>query len=133
MGYQGINTFVCSCFLSARRFFVPREHCWGNHIYWGSIWGYNICHGDEEIYKLQKTIPRNFELPATLCRGRPKCCIKYYLHPIILISPISCYLVSISFSRNTKMCSRTTDCNGLSSTYSYVHHGTRTTVSFMFC
>ena len=42
-------------------------------------------------------------------------------------------LVSIYFSWNTKMCSGTTDCNGLSSTYSYVHHGTRMTVSFMFC
>ena len=42
-------------------------------------------------------------------------------------------LVSIYFSLNTKMCSGTTDCNGLSSTYSYVHHGTRMTVSFMFC
>ena len=42
-------------------------------------------------------------------------------------------LVFISFSRNTKMCSGTTDCNRLSSTYSYVHHGTRMTASFMFC
>jgi hypothetical protein len=45
----------------------------------------------------------------------------------------SSYLVSNSFSLNTKMCSGTTDCNGLSSTYSYVHNGTRMTVSFMFC
>ena len=42
-------------------------------------------------------------------------------------------LVSFSFSRDTKMCSGTTDCKGLSSTYSYVHHSTRMTVSFMFC
>ncbi len=42
-------------------------------------------------------------------------------------------LVSFSFSPNTKMCSGTTDCNGLSFTYSYVHPGTRMTVSFMFC
>jgi hypothetical protein len=69
MGYQGINTFVKLTFLCPRRFFVHREHHWGNHIYWGSKWGYNICHGDEEISKLQKTIPRNFELPATLCQS----------------------------------------------------------------
>ena len=42
-------------------------------------------------------------------------------------------IVSFSFSRNTKMCSGTTDSNGLSSTYSYVHNVTRITVSFMFC
>ena len=31
MGYQGFNTFVCSSFLSAPPFFVPREHRWGHH------------------------------------------------------------------------------------------------------
>ena len=36
-------------------------------------------------------------------------------------------LVFISFSRNTKMCSCTADCDRMSSTYSYVAHGIRMT------
>ena len=58
MGYQGINTFVCSSF------FVPREHCWGDHIY-GERYGVTIFTVVTnfnitvlEVPKLQKTIPR---------------------------------------------------------------------------
>jgi hypothetical protein len=43
---------------------------------WGRIWGNNICRVGVnfeitvlEVPKLQKTIPRNGELPATLCRS----------------------------------------------------------------
>jgi hypothetical protein len=42
-------------------------------------------------------------------------------------------LVSISFSRNNKNVSLNTDCDRLSGTYSYVSHGMRRLVSFMFC
>jgi hypothetical protein len=42
-------------------------------------------------------------------------------------------LVSISFSRNNKNVSLNTDCDRLSATYSYVSHGMRRLVSFMFC
>jgi hypothetical protein len=74
MGYQGINTFLCETFLCAPPFFVPREHCWGDHIY-GERYGVtiftvvtNVNKTVLEVPKLQKTIPRNGELPATLCR-----------------------------------------------------------------
>jgi len=57
-------------FFSARK---AADECWevvvGVTVFTGEVWGYNICHGDEEISKLQKTIPRNFKLPATLCRS----------------------------------------------------------------
>ncbi len=54
--------------------FLWRENCWGGHIYMGKIWGNNICRMVTnfeitvlEVPKLQKTIPQNCELPATLC------------------------------------------------------------------
>ena len=75
MGYQGINTNVWASFFCARPFFVPREHCWGDHIYMGKNMGSQFAAWDEieitvlGVPKLQKTIPRNVELPATLCRS----------------------------------------------------------------
>jgi hypothetical protein len=64
MGYQGINTFVCSSFLSSSTLFVHREHRWGNHMYWERygvtiftvMTNFNIT--VLEVPKLQKTIPR---------------------------------------------------------------------------
>jgi hypothetical protein len=60
-------------FLSARRFFVHREHRWGNHM---GKYGVSICREVTKfemtvlgVPKLQKTMPRNVELPATLCRS----------------------------------------------------------------
>jgi hypothetical protein len=72
MGYQGINTFLYATFLCPRRFFVHREHRWGNHM--GNIWGNNICRGDEFLNNFSEVLnckkqPRNGELPATLCRS----------------------------------------------------------------
>ena len=67
------NTFVTSTFLSPRRFFVHREHRWGNHM--GKIYGVTIFTLVTNLIsvlavpKLQKTIPRNVELPATLCQS----------------------------------------------------------------
>ena len=76
MGYQGINTLLKTSFFPARRFFVHREHCWGGHIYMGKNMGHNICRVVMkfeitvlEVPKLQTTIPRNGELPDTLCRS----------------------------------------------------------------
>ena len=43
------------------------------------------------------------------------------------------YLVSMTFSRDNKNVSLNTDCDRLSATYSYVSHGMRRLVSFMFC
>jgi hypothetical protein len=76
MGYQGINTFVTSIFFRGLPFFVPRKHCWGDHIY-GERYGVTIFTVVtnfnitvlEVPKKLQKTIPRNGELPATLCQS----------------------------------------------------------------
>jgi hypothetical protein len=75
MGYQGINTFLRKTILSARLFFVPREHRWGNHIC-GERYGvtiFAVVTNFEitvlEVSKLQKTIPRNGELPATFCQS----------------------------------------------------------------
>ncbi len=52
-------------FLSARRFFVPRENCWGGHNYMGERYGVTIFTVVTnfnitvlEVPKLQKTIPR---------------------------------------------------------------------------
>jgi hypothetical protein len=42
-------------------------------------------------------------------------------------------VVSMSFSCSNKNVSLNTDCNRLSTTYSYVSHGMRRLVSFMFC
>jgi hypothetical protein len=42
-------------------------------------------------------------------------------------------LVSMSFSHNNKNVSLNTDCDRLSARYSYVSHGMRRLVSFMFC
>ena len=93
MGYLGINTFLRKTFLCTRRFFVPWEHCLEE-------FGVSICRVVTKfeitvlgVPKLQKTVPRNVELPATLCRsvaeayvsGIPKIIIKYYLIPITLI------------------------------------------------
>jgi hypothetical protein len=48
MGYQGINTLLRKTFLSPQRFFVPREHRWGNHIYMGKYMGLQyLTRGDE--------------------------------------------------------------------------------------
>jgi hypothetical protein len=63
-----------ACYSCARRFFVPREHRWGNHM--GKYMGFSICREVTKfemtvlgVPKLQKTIPRNVELPAALCRS----------------------------------------------------------------
>ena len=72
MGYQGINTFVTSTFLSPRVFLST-----GNIVevtIWGNIWGNNICRGDEFLNNVLEVLnckkqPRNGELPATLCRS----------------------------------------------------------------
>ncbi len=107
MGYQGINTLLKKSFFRGLPCFVHREHHWGHHMY-GERYGVTIFTVVTnfnitvlEVPKLQKTIPRNGELPATLSRsvasasvnGRPKCFIIYYLIPITLISPLSCLLV----------------------------------------
>ncbi len=75
-------------------FFVPREHCLGWSYLHGEEYGVSICHVVTKfeitvlgVPNLQKTVPRNVELPATLCRsvveacvsGRPKIIIKYYI------------------------------------------------------
>jgi hypothetical protein len=72
MGYQGINTFLNKTFFVSSSFFVPREHRWGNHMY-GERYGvtiYSVVTNLNitvlEVPKLQKTIPRNGELPHTL-------------------------------------------------------------------
>jgi hypothetical protein len=43
MGYQGINIFVSSSFLSARVFLSTRNIVGVTIFTWGSIWGYNVC------------------------------------------------------------------------------------------
>jgi hypothetical protein len=52
-------------FFSPRRFFVPRENCWGGQNYMGKIYGVTIFTVVTnfnktllEVPKLQKTIPR---------------------------------------------------------------------------
>ena len=72
-------------------FFVHREHCLGWSYLHGEEYGVSICRVVTKfeitvlgVPKLQKTVPRNVELPATLCRsvaeayvsGRPKIIIK---------------------------------------------------------
>ena len=73
MGYQGINTLLRKTFLSPRHFFVPREHCWGHHRERYGVTIFAVVTNFEktvlEVPKLQKTIPRNGELPATLCQS----------------------------------------------------------------
>jgi hypothetical protein len=47
MGYQGINTFVCSSFLSADAFLSHGNIVGVNIFTWGRIWGINLLRGDE--------------------------------------------------------------------------------------
>ena len=75
MGYQGINTFVSSSFLSPR-VFLSHGNTVGVTIFTGEVYGVTIFATVTkfeitvlEVSKLQKTIPRNFELPATLGRA----------------------------------------------------------------
>jgi hypothetical protein len=81
---------------------------------------------------LLKIIPKTRDVGNNVVRPPPHppfllCCamISYILIPawgIGLCSGMGATLVFISISWNTKMCSGTTDCDKLSSTYSYVAH-----------
>ncbi len=75
MGYQGINTFVCSTILSARAF-LSHGNIVGVTIFTGEVYGVPIFATVTkfeitilEVSKLQKNNTPKFRITCTLCRS----------------------------------------------------------------